>query len=175
VRVRLKGLSRFTKRLATGEVVTYWYAWRGGPRLSGEPGTPEFIASYNAAVEQRRGAREAPGVMLAILRKFERSQAFLQLANRTQKDYRAKIRIIEAEFGDLPLAALSDPRMRGEFRDWRDRLAERSSRQADYAFTVLALILAWALEGGLVKCNPCEKGGRLYRSSRADKIWTDGR
>ena len=32
---------------------TYHYAWRGGPRLRGEPGTPDFMASYNEAIEQR--------------------------------------------------------------------------------------------------------------------------
>ncbi|MGB8122368.1 MAG: tyrosine-type recombinase/integrase, partial [Pseudolabrys sp.] len=45
-------------------------------------------------------------------------------------------------------------------------------RQADYAWSVLALILAWALDRGLVAANPCEKGGRIYRGSRADKVWT---
>ena len=30
----------------------------------------------------------------------------------------------------------------------------------------------WALDRGLTAANPCEKGGRLYRGSRADKIWT---
>jgi hypothetical protein len=37
-------------RLADGTRRTYWYAWKGGPPLRGEPGSPEFIASYNAAV-----------------------------------------------------------------------------------------------------------------------------
>ena len=56
---------------------------------------------------------------------------------------------------------------------WRDKLAEESGRrQADYAWSVLALIFAWALDRGLVAANPCEKGGRVYRGSRADKIWT---
>ncbi len=50
MRVRLKGLNCTRKKLANGEIVIYWYAWRGGPRLNGQPGTPEFIASYNAAV-----------------------------------------------------------------------------------------------------------------------------
>ncbi len=26
---------------------------------------------------------------------------------------------------------------------------------------------------GLVIANPCEKGGRLYRGSRAENVWTD--
>ena len=49
VRVKLKGVAKVT---AKGR--TYWYAWRGGPRLRGEPGSPAFIASYQEAYENRR-------------------------------------------------------------------------------------------------------------------------
>ena len=45
-------------------------------------------------------------------------------------------------------------------------------RQADYAWTVLARVLSWGLDRGLVAANPCERGGRLYRASRTEKIWT---
>src|SRR5438094_816178 len=69
--------------------------------------------------------------------------------------------------------AKRDRRTRGEFMAWRDRLAIRSRRQADYAWSVLARILSWALERGLVLANPCERGGRLYRAERTDKVWTD--
>jgi integrase len=81
---------------------------------------------------------------------------------------------IAPEFGDLPLAALSQSKKqcRGEFKEWRDRLAARSRRQADYAWTVLARILAVALDRGWVDTNPCERGGRLYSGNRRDKIWT---
>ena len=50
---RLKGLNRLTKRLADGSVKTYWYACKGGPHLNGEPGSPEFIASYHNAIAQK--------------------------------------------------------------------------------------------------------------------------
>jgi integrase len=56
---------------------------------------------------------------------------------------------------------------------WRDELAMISRRQADYAWVVLALVLAWALDRGDITANPCEKGGRLYQGSRADIIWTN--
>src|SRR4051812_11123483 len=56
---------------------------------------------------------------------------------------------------------------------WRDKLALRSRRQADYAWTVLARVLSCAKDRGIVAVNPCERGGRLYRGSSADKIWTD--
>ena len=49
VKVDLKGIAKVT---AKGR--TYCYAWRGGPRLRGEPGSPEFMASYNEAIESRR-------------------------------------------------------------------------------------------------------------------------
>ena len=56
---------------------------------------------------------------------------------------------------------------------WRDQLAlSAGRRQADYAWTVLARVLSWSLNRGLIAANPCERGGRLYRGSRADKIWT---
>jgi integrase len=83
-----------------------------------------------------------------------------------------KIKAIEVEFGDFPLAALADRRTRGIFMAWRDKLALRSRRQADYAWTVLALVLAWGMDRGMVPANPCARGGRLYNGSRVDKIWT---
>ena len=56
---------------------------------------------------------------------------------------------------------------------WRDRLAANSGRrQADYAWSVLARVLSWALDRGLVAANPCTHGGRLYRGDRRENIWT---
>ena len=60
MRVRLKGINSVRKRLADGTFRTYWYAWKGGPSLSGEPGTPEFVASYNEAVKPK--SRDAEGL-----------------------------------------------------------------------------------------------------------------
>jgi hypothetical protein len=42
------------RRLADGSYRTHYYAWRGkgAPRLDGEPGSPEFIASYERAMVQ---------------------------------------------------------------------------------------------------------------------------
>lgn len=170
VRVRLKGVNRVSKRLASGERVTYWYAWKGGPRLEGEPGTPEFVASYNAAHAQRRAPTS--DALHTLLASYQRSADFTALAPRTRADYVKQIRKIEATFGDMPLALLSDSRVRGDLMGWRDELALRSRRQADYAWTVLARVLSWSKDRGLIPVNPCERGGRLYSESRADKVWT---
>jgi integrase len=171
VRIRLKGLNRVRKRLADGRTVTYWYAWKGGPPLRGEPGSPEFIASYNGAIAKK--VTPPAGVLFSILQGYQASSDFLDLAERTRADYIAKVKLIEAKFGTFPLSAMTDRRTRGIFMGWRDDLARVSRRQADYTWSVLALILSWALNRGLVAANPCEKGGRLYRGTRADKVWTD--
>ena len=170
MRVRLKGINRASMTLADGRVVTYYYAWKGGPRLRGEPGSPEFHASYNEAVT----AKIAPpaGVLLALTRWFEETSEFVELADRTKADYRKKLAMIERDFGDLPLAALDDKRTRGIFKEWRSKLAKSSKRQADYAWVVLARLLSVAKDYGKIATNPCEKGGRLYSGSRRDLVWS---
>jgi integrase len=171
VRIRLKGVNCATKVLTDGRRVTYWYAWRGGPQLRGEPGTPEFVASYNEAVARK--VLPPRGKLLSVLQAYQASEDFLRLADSTRRSYVALIIRIEKTFADFPLAALTDRRTRGVFKEWRDRIAiESGRRQADYAWTVLARVLSWALDRGFVAANPCEKGGRLYRGSRRDNIWT---
>jgi len=172
MRVRLKGINSKRKRLADGSWRTYWYAWKSGPPLRGEPGTPEFIASYNEAVARK--VTPPRGSLLILLQKYQASEDFTGLAATTRRSYVALIRRIEKAFGDFPLAALTDRRTRDIFLTWRDDIAAASGRrQADYAWTVLARALSWGFDRGLVAANPCERGGRLYRGSRVEKIWTD--
>jgi integrase len=171
MRVRLKGINPVRKQLADGSWKTYWYAWKSGPPLRGEPGTPDFIASYNEAVAKRQVAPE--GTLFSLLDAYQLSDDFRSRAPRTQLDYVKQIKIIEKDFGDFPQAALSDDRTVGEFLEWRDRLALRSRRQADYAWQVLALILSWAKKRRKIRVNPCEKGGRVYHADRKEIVWTD--
>jgi integrase len=170
MRIRLKGLNSVTKKLADGTRRTYWYAWKGGPALRGQPGSPEFIHSYNEAIARK--AASPSGQLLSVLQAYQQCADFGGRAERTRRDYVEKLKLIETEFATFPLAALSDRRTRGVFMGWRDKLAMKSRRQADYCWQVLALVLSWASNRGLVTANPCARGGRLYRSARVDKIWS---
>ena len=58
MRVRLRGINSISKKLADGTRRTYWYAWKGGPPLRGEPGTPEFVASYNEAAATKTAGEQ---------------------------------------------------------------------------------------------------------------------
>src|SRR5215831_4071604 len=168
--INVKGLHWTAATLADGTKKIYWYAWRGGPRLVGEHGSPEFIASYNAAIATKVAAPE--GGLLSLLNGYQTSQDFLGLRERTRADYIKQIAKIEQKFGDAPLKALSDPRTRGVFLDWRDELALSSKRQADYAWQVLARVLSWAKDRGKITINPCERGGRVYHGTRVDFVWS---
>jgi hypothetical protein len=93
-----------------------------------------------------------------------------RLAPTTRRAYLIYIKLIEDEFGDLPLAALADRRVRGEFKTWRDSFAA-TPRKADYAWTTLARIMSFAKDRGTIAINPCERRGRLYAADRTDKSW----
>ena len=49
MRVHLKGLHRVERRLANGTIRVHYYAWRGGPKIIAEPGTPAFTQQYSEA------------------------------------------------------------------------------------------------------------------------------
>jgi integrase len=170
MRVQLRGVHRVTVKLASGATATYFYAWRKGPRLVGEPGSPEYLASYMAAHASRR---EPDGSTFhSIIAGYKTSQDFLGLRPRTRVDYLQHIARIETAFGDLPLAALDDARVTRDFLEWRDRMAH-SPRQADYAWSVLMLLLSWARGRGLTLYRPPQRVERLYHADRSEKIWTE--
>jgi len=179
MKVRLKGLNSVTIESRGGEKITYLYAWKGGPRLLHDDGTP--ITSvldpqlHAAFAKAHADAKKTPGVTLSkLIADFLASSAFKKLAPKTQKDYRAYIKRIEERFGVMPDTAIEDRRARGQFKKWRDEIAEKSGdRAADYGWTVLARILSVAKDHGAIGINVCERGGRLYDGDRNDKIWSD--
>lgn len=170
VRVNLKGLHTVKRRLASGVVNVHYYAWRGGPRIDAEPGTPVFLDAYTQAHRDR--VKPARGLLCGIVAEFRASSEFTSKSPATQRAYSAYLKLIEAEFGDMPLAALSEPEVRGEFKAWRDTMAA-NPRKADYAWTTLARVLSVAKDRGRIPVNPCERGGRLYAADRTEKLWTD--
>jgi integrase len=170
VRVVLKGIHRVKRRLANGETKVHFYAWRGGPAMHAKPGTPEFVREYHDAHASLR--RPRAGTFMTIIAQYKAAPEFTGLAVSTRRAYTAYIKLIEDEFGDLPVAALADRRVRGEFKNWCDSFAE-TPRKADYAWATLARIMSFAKDRGIIATNPCERGGRLYVADRRDKIWSE--
>ncbi|MET4023165.1 tyrosine-type recombinase/integrase [Bradyrhizobium sp. S3.2.12] len=170
MRVVLKGIHKVKRKLANGELKVHFYAWRGGPAIQAKPGTPEFVREYHDAHASLRQPRA--GTFMTIIAQYKAAPEFTSLAASTRRAYLAYIKLIEDGFGDLPVAALADRRVRGEFKTWRDSFAE-TPRKADYAWTTLARIMSFAKDRGIIATNPCERGGRLYVADRKDNIWTE--
>ena len=170
MRIHLKGIHRVERRLANGTIRVHFYAWRGGPKINAEPGTPGFTQQYNEAHLSVR--RPKAGTLITLIANFKASAEYRQLSPSSLRAYKTYIKLIEDEFGDLPLAALEDRRIRGEFKSWRDRFAN-TPRKADYAWSILSRILSFSKDRGLIVANPCEGGGRLYSVDRTDKVWRD--
>jgi hypothetical protein len=106
-------------RLATGEIKTYFYAWRGCPQIKAKPGTPDFVGAYNDAHARLRQPRT--GTLMTVIAEYKASPEFTRLAPSSRRAYLIYIKLIENEFGDLPLAA--GGRSVGYRR--RDRAADR--------------------------------------------------
>lgn len=172
--VRLKGLNSKTKVLADGSRVTYWWAWKGGPRLPGKPGSPEFMAAYNAAVASQKTV--STETLAGLVARFKASPEFLGNAETTKAEWRRWLDKIAADrtdldIGGLPLSALDDRRVRADILAWRDQWADRP-RSADYAMQVLGRVLSWSVSRGLLAQNAAAGVEQLYSSNRADQVWS---
>lgn len=172
-RIKLKGINKVRKRLASGQVRTFYYHRATKSRLQGEPGSPEFLESYIEAEKQVKSLGRNRGTLKELIQQYVQSDDFSGLADRTKSDYRKQITKIENTFGDMPIEVLNDSRVRADFLKWRDKLAKDSARQADYALTVLGILLSWSLDRGLVGYNHAQKPKKKYRSNRSEKIWLD--
>ena len=170
----LKGIHKVSVRLASGARKEYFYAWRGGPRLDSEPGTRAFLAEFAALTAERDKPQHYNNTLQALINAYQQDPAFLQLKAVTKKGYIQRIRRIEAEFGDMPIKVLNDPRVRADFLDWRTKVAKDSGeREADFRTAMLARILSWAHHHRKITAHHLKNPRRLHKGSRAEFIWRD--
>ena len=170
MRVQTKGINSRRKGSLMAPCGPITGPGRADRRCAASRARRSLSPAYNEAAARK--VIPPRGNLLSVLHDYQASEDFLGLAPRSRADYVGKIKLIEKAFGDFPLSAMTDSRTRGIFKAWRERLAVSSRRQADYAWVVLARVLSWGMDRGLVAANPCARGGRLYRGSRAEKIWT---
>jgi integrase len=171
MKVKLKGINRVRKRLAGGAIVTYYYAWKGGPPLTGEKDSPEFIASYMEAIKSRCGlpTKDVSG----LIKIYTSSDYFDGLKDSSKYTILGRFRRINEKFGELPLSAFGNPKIIDVLEAWRAKIAEHSTSNADGQWSSLSAMLTWAARRGHVKTNPCAGGGHVYNGSRVDKIWSE--
>lgn len=170
VTVRLKGVNP-VRDARTGEM--RYYAWRGkgAPRLQGVPGSPEFVASYNEAMQSRRPADN--GAIRGLVAGYRASPDYLELAASTRRQWEPWLTQIVDYFGAFPLAAFDrHERIKPIIRKWRDQFRD-TPRKADYALQVLSRLLSYAVDAGRLGSNPCFGFKKLHTGNRSEVVWSD--
>lgn len=164
-----KGVWFQKKTLASGEVIRYGYYGRGeGMEALGREGGPDF--HFNLAEVLRRAPEE--GKVSHLIWRYKSSPEFKKLRPLTQRDYHRQLDKIHARFAKLSIAAIQSPKIAGVLYEWRDKMAETSPRQADYAISVLGAMLTWCGKRGLVTHNRASGIEDVYKADRTEKVWT---
>ena len=170
MRIQLKHIHRVRRRLADGSYRDHYYHRHTRKPITGVPGSKEFLESFaQAAAPQAKATRQLQDLVI----QYQASQEFRGLASATRRDYQRYLDRIVQQFGDMPIKALNDRRIRGDFLSWRDELAKTNARAADMQISVAQALLAWAHNRGLIEHNHLARPGRVYKANRAERIWRD--
>jgi len=170
--IRLRGVHKVKATLASGERVTYFYAWRGGPRITAKPHTVAFNAEY-ARLTRTRKDGPGKGTVAELIRAYVASEAYKSKREATRKGYDWAIDRIEAEYFDLPLSVVDKKGFRNDVLKWRDATFAETPRAADMIVAVFRMILAFGVDREDLARNPLADVDRLANSTRRDIIWTD--
>lgn len=162
------------------EGVTRYY-WRrpGTPkrRLPGKPGSPEFMAAYQAALagvpEPRRSdgtlpKAKAAGTLAWLVDEYLRSAAFKGLAQATQGARRNILKGVVASAGEHRIVDITEDVVRAG----RDRRAETPA-SANSFLKAMSHLFAFAIEYRYAKKNPAAAVSRLSVKSEGHHTWTE--
>jgi integrase len=170
--IDLKGVYKVTAR---GK--TYWYAWRGkgAPRLRGQPGSPEFVASLKEAQEGRKGGDKAR--MSGLCAMFRASDAWngrghKPISDKTKASWNTWLTRIQEEFGELHIEQFDRPAMRPIIIKWRNSYSDKP-RAADMGIQVLSRLLSFGMSEGKLLNNICKGIDAIYTADRSGLIWSD--
>lgn len=176
----LPGLHRVRKRLASGALAEYWYAWRGGPGIltATAPNEAALVREIGrqtpAAAEAYRNHRQPTSDSVSfhglVTRYLVALEADTKLSDRTKSDRRKHLDVARAELGAMEVRAFDSRKARGFLINWRDGYAA-TPKTADEHLGAVSAVLAWAADRGELAANPVKEFPRLYKVDRAELIW----
>lgn len=151
---------------------TYYYAWRSGPRLTGEPGSTEFKNSYDEAIQSLKAADHTR--FGSLITRYKGSEDYKGLSNTTKRNWGPWLDRIREHFGELRTAQFSRiEKIRPEIIRWRAQYAH-ARRSADFGLQVLSRVLSYGIDPcAEIATNPCDGVRRLYQNDRSTVIWED--
>lgn len=129
-------------------------------------GSPEYLAAYQGIARPQSDEEKFGSVIDAYFDSGE----FRDKSPRTKKDYQRWGNEVRKKFASAPKSAIENPKIRQIAMKWRDQW---DGRNADYAWTVLSLIVSWAYEAGKLQQHHLRRGKKRYKVDRAEIIWTE--
>jgi len=168
VKIRLPYLNRY---FSDGKA--YYYVRRKGRpnvRLEGEPGTAEFMASYQAALvsDPPRACRHGAGSFGQLVRSFYASVEFANLKPSSQRAYRHVLEVAAGKHGHRPAATLP--------AEYASKMVEEIGSKrpglANLTRSVMHRLMRFAIRIRVRKDNPFA-GLPAYKQG-THHTWTDG-
>lgn len=161
------GLNKVRRTRADGSIVIHYYLRSTGKKIEGRFGSKEFRENYQRA---RLRDTASPDSFSGLIALYRAAPDFTSLADATQRQYRRYLDMIESRFGGMPVSALEDRRVRGDFMAWRDEMLAKP-KTADYVMQVLSRVISFGFDRGLVSVNWAHKIQKVYSSDRSEIIW----
>jgi integrase len=163
--------------------VRYYVRKRGMPkiRLRGMPGTPEFMAAYQAALSgdtetagepnRRQPYQHNPvGSFGHTCLAYYASPKFSFLDEKTQHWRRACLDKVCEQIGSKPIALMQSKHIRA----LRDQLAKATPAAAHQRLRALKALFTWAVKEEMVPSNPTLNIERIGPPSKRHHSWTVG-
>ncbi|MGB0920622.1 MAG: tyrosine-type recombinase/integrase [Alphaproteobacteria bacterium] len=170
VRFEFKHIHRVKKRLADGSSKYYHYHRLTGKRIHGQPGTPEFIASYEQASRIEHKVKHTFAGLVVL---YRASPEYQNLSASTREAYAKALESAVNAFGTAPFGALEDKRFRREVIEFRDTF-KGSPSVADKSVAAVSAVLTWAMKQTHISHNRALGIDKLYKGGqRAHIIWSE--
>lgn len=154
----------------------YGYYRRGvlRARINGEPGSAEFLASYQAIHAQAEAASAAhrpdgpfsvKGSLRALWLAYRASPEWHQIKPVTQDGYARLIEPLLPKYGD---GLISDLKPAWIIR----RMDEMTPARANHFLAVIRLLLNWSVPRGWITHNPATAIKRRKHTPESHRVWT---
>lgn len=171
-----KGLKPVRRKLATGEVRTYWYHKATGKPLKHDPRTAAGMLEVADLDRQAKALDEAQaaatGTLAALWEAYKRSPEWTGLKPRTRSDYQAVRDWLGPAAERAMLLRIDTPAIVG-LRDKAFR--DKGRRFSTYVVQVLRMLFGWGQQRGWMQTNPA-KGVKAIRkpvgAAKVNRAWS---
>lgn len=166
-----KGLKPVQRKLATGEVRTYWYHRATGRRLENDPRTAAGLLEV-AALDARAGQAQAAsaaatGTIANLWDLYRDAPEWKGLKPRTRSDYQA----VRDWLGKGAERAVLRKITTAEVIGLRDKAYKAKGRRfANYVVQVLRMLFGWGKLRGQLDANPAAEVPAIRRPIGAAKV-----